>query len=193
LILTGETFQQKILSEDEKNSFLSQLATLGFYRIESNQKQDETDTLYDFGSHYDMEDIGPVSCVVTTEKARELCVFEPYRKFLVPEMKNILYFLDRYQPDGMTLYVPDRLFLEIGNGRTPNVDNLPETPIVWPAQFPSLEINYPGILYIEGKMAAEVFAFLGNVLTPHLVTQNGLQYTIEVVRPVLPHEVVSFP
>lgn len=193
LIVTGETFRQKILTADEKAQFLSQLENLGFDRIESNQKHDPTDKLYDFGSSYDVEEIGSSYCVVVPEKARELCAYEPYRDFLVPEMKNILNFLDSYQPEGMTLYSPDRLLLKIGNGRNPNIHSLPDKPTLWPTDFPSLETVDNTVLYVEGEMASEVFAFLEYKLTPRLITQNGLEYTIEYGRPVLPHEVLVQP
>lgn len=193
LIVTGETFQEKILTVDEKAQFLSQLEELGFYKIDSNQKHDPTDNLYNFGNNYNMEEIGSFYCVVTAEKAKDLCAYEPYRKFLVPEMKNILKFLDEYRPKGMIPYNPDRILIKVEAGRDPDIRSLPETALPWSVDFPSLASATNGTLYAEGKAAAEIFSLLGGKLTPNLVTQNGEEYTIEYARPVLPHEVISFP
>jgi len=117
MIITGKTYKQKILTEEEINQFLSQLENLGFYRLETNQKHDLTDKLYDFGNNYEIEEMGLSYCVLIEEKIRELCAYDPYRKFLVPEMKNILQFLDEYELGGMTPYnSPDRILIKVEVG-----------------------------------------------------------------------------
>lgn len=193
MIRTGAKFEQKLLTKEEMDQFLLTLETLGFYKIESNQQHDPTDQLYDFGGNYAIEDIGVWYCVTITRNPRTLCAYEPYRKFLVPEMKNILSFLDEYKPEGMSPYQPDRILLRIEAGRNPDVPSLPEKALPWSESFPSLRSATNGTLYADGKAASEIFSLLGEKLTPNVVTQNGEEYTIKYVRPVLPHEVVSFP
>jgi hypothetical protein len=193
MIVTGETFQQKILSEDEFQLFFSKIEELGFYRIESNQTHNSTDRLYDFGNNYQIKEMGSFYCVLITQEPRELCAYHPYEDFLVSEMKNILYFLDNYVSNGTTSYSPDRILMKVEVGRNPNVFNLPEKALPWLESFPPLATATNGTLYAEGKAASDIFLLLDGELTPKVFEQNGIEYTIEYVRPVLPHEVISFP
>ncbi|MBN8583228.1 MAG: hypothetical protein J0L96_21365 [Anaerolineae bacterium] len=193
MVIAGEIFQQKFLSEDEINQFFSQLEKMNFFKIESNQKHDSTDQLYDFGSNYRIEEMGSFYCVLMIQKPRELCAYHPYKDFLVLEMKNILDFLDNYEPNGMTPYSPDRILMGVKVGRNPNVYNLPENALLWSESFPPLASAINGTLYAEGSAASYIFSLLGGELTPKVVEQKGIEYTIEYVRPVLPHEVISFP
>jgi len=193
MIITGETFQQKILSEDEFQLFFSKIEEFGFYRIESNQTHYSTDRLYDFGNNYQIKEMGSFYCVLTTQEPRELCAYHPYEDFLVSEMKNILYFLDNYVSNGMTSYSPDRILMKVEVGRKTDVFNLPEKALTWHESFPPLATATNGMLYAEGKAASDIFLLLGGELTPKVFEQNGIEYTIEYVRPVLPHEVIAFP
>jgi len=193
MIATGETFQQKILSEYEFQRFFSRIENLGFYMIESNQTHDSTDKLYDFGSAYQIKEMGSFYCVLITQEPRELCAYQPYEDFLVSEMKNILYFLDNYESNGMIPYNPDRILMRVEVGRNSDVFNLPEKALPWHESFPPLATATNGTLYAEGNAAADIFLLLGGELTPKVFEQNGIEYTIEYIRPVLPHEVISFP
>jgi len=109
----GEIYKQKVLSSAEIKSFLSKLETLGFYSLETNQKDDPTDKLYDFGNNYQEVHDGLWYCIsVHAAKSRNLCVRESYIQFLIPKMKSILQYLDEYKPTDMTLYIQTEFYLQ---------------------------------------------------------------------------------
>lgn len=188
LIIPSKTYQQKILSEDEVNQLLTKLEAFGFYTIESNQRHDPSDKLYDFGNQYQGVSDPMWYCIlINKDKSRKLCEWEPYRKFLVPEMKNILDFLDAYQVQGMTPYYPDRILLWVRAGRSPYVENLPEKAIPWSENFPTLETSGEKIVYAEGDDAKKIFALFDNKVSTIIISQDNTEYTVSIDI-VLPHE-----
>jgi hypothetical protein len=159
----GETYQQKKLSSVEIKGFLSKLATLGFYSLESNQQDDLTDKLYDFGNNYFEVSDGLCDCVyVNSDNSRNLCVRESYIQFVIPKMKGILQYLDGYKPAGMTSYYPDRILISIQSDIDPSINNPPAIP--WHEHFPSLEYDpsrftwgtSDQVIFIDGDMANEI-------------------------------------
>ncbi len=181
------TYKQKFLSPDEIKRFLAKLETLGFYSLESNQKHDPTDTLYNYGNDYQESFDGRDYCIsVNADKSRDLCVYEPDIQYLIPQMKSILQYLDNYEPAGTTPYYPDRILLWVQAGRDPYNDNLPETAILWDEHFPSLEASSP-IMFIEGDMAKEIYLQFGGTNKGMVFSQNAKEYTV-YIDVVLPHE-----
>jgi hypothetical protein len=196
---TGETYQQKVLSSAEIKSFLSKLETFGFYSLESNQKHDITDNLYNFEGKY--EEVGVIgglrNCIsVDADKSKKLCVHDSYMQFLIPEMKNILQSLNAYKPAGMTPYYPDRILLTIQIADS-SVDNSPAIP--WDERFPPLEKDpsrYTSdtsnqVMFIVGDMAKEIYLFFEGTDTK-VVSQNDKEYVV-YLRVLLPHEKVKNP
>ena len=193
LIIPGTPYRQKILSKDEVNQLLTKLETLGFYTIESNQQHDPSDKLYNFGDQYHGVSDPMWYCVLINKgEARKLCEWEPYKMFLVPEMKTILKYLDVYQVKGATPYFPDRILLWVRAGRSPDVENLPEKAIPWNDKLSSLETSGEKILYFEGEEAKNISALFGNAETVKVFTQNGIEYTVSMDI-VLPHEQLALP
>lgn len=191
IVLRDGTYQQKVLTPDEINQLFSKLEALGFYTIESDQLHDPTDKLYNFGGKY--EEIGVTDgleyCIsANSDKARDLCVYEPYLKYLTPKMKAILKFLDGYQLKGLSPYAPDRILLRIEVGRNTDDTELPSTPIPWTESSLSLEPTNTNILYVEGEKAKELFTLYGD--KGRLFTQNGKEYTV-YMKAVLPHEEIT--
>ena len=194
MIING--WQQKVLPAEEIKKFLSKLDDLGFFSLESNQEDDETDKLYDFGDQYEEINDGLSSCIlVNAEKSRQLCVHHVYMQFVIPEMKKILKYLDEYQPSGLTPYQPDRILLSIEPAYPDQVDE-PATP--WDESFPSLDIppsriypydNPPIIIYVDGEMVNKIYTFLENSKTRGLFIQNGKKYIVQV-SVVMPHQKV---
>lgn len=196
---TGETYKQKVLSSAEIKSFLLKLETLGFYSLESNQKHDPTDDLYNFEGKY--EEVGIIGglrdCIlVDADKSRNLCVHESYMQFLIPEMKNILQYLDAYKPAGLTPYYPDRILITIQIADS----SLENPPVIhWDERFPPLEKDpkrYTSdtsnqVIYIDGDMAKEIYLFFEGTDTK-VVSQNGKEYIV-YLRVLLPHEKVKNP
>lgn len=198
---TGETYKQKILSSTEIKSFLSKLESLGFYSLESNQKYDSTDDLYNFEGKYEEVKVfgGLRYCIlVDTDKSRNTCVHDSYMQFLIPEMKKILQYLDTYKPAGITPYYPDRILLTIQSGLDSSIEYPPAIP--WNEHFPTLEKdpkrytwdNSVQIIFIDGDMAKEIYMFFEGSDSSMVVSQNGNEYLVDI-RVLLPHEKVKNP
>ncbi len=196
---TGETFKQKVLSSDEIKRFLSRLDTLGFYSLESNNKHDPTDKLYDYGDNYQKTYDGLRDCIlVNSDKSRTLCVYEPDMQFLIPEMKDILKYLDEYNPGGMTPYYADRILLSIQEIDEYFPDLPPAVP--WNENFPSLEYDpsrftsniSTQVIYIDGTLAEEIYLFFEGSDGLKVASQNGKDYIV-YIRVLLPHEKVKNP
>ena len=176
------------------------LETSGFYTLESNQKHDPTDVLYDFADKYEEVRVydGLKNCIlVNADKSRNLCVHDSYRQFLIPEMKGLLQYLNDYKPAGLTPYYPDRILLSIST-TDPSNEALPATATPWNENFPSLEFSRPGkffddistsTMYIDGEMAKDIYMFINNSETGGMFTQNGKEYLV-FIRVLLPHEKV---
>jgi hypothetical protein len=187
LIIPGETYQQKILSNDEINQLFLQLETKGFFLLTQ-------DNLYNFGNQDPPKvNDGTIYCVLTTGKREQkLCAGEPYESFLVPKMNDVLQFLNKYHPEGMTPYYPDRILLWVQVGRSPYVENLPKKAIPWPEKFSSLETPDEKIMYFEGDVAKKIFALFGNRVSFKVISQNSIEYTVSI-EIVLPHEQLIQP
>ncbi len=192
MIVPGKTYLQKKLSEKEINQLLTQLDKLGFFRIESNQQHDETDHLYNFGSNYSRIYDSLWDCVVVKgERPRNLCAYEIFSDYLIPEMKNTLKFLDDYPTDGMTPYIPDRIVLWVDQGRSSQYTNLPATTIPWPDSLPSLEKANYNYLYAGGDTAKAVYSFLEKNGWILVCSENGQEYTV-TAEIILPHEELTW-
>ena len=74
LIISGNPYQQKQLSSEEINQLFSQLETMGFYSLETNQKHDPTDLLYDFKGQFEETYDGLYVCAMDVVQDREICV-----------------------------------------------------------------------------------------------------------------------
>jgi hypothetical protein len=195
-----ETYKQKVLSSTEIKSFLSKLEVLGFYSLESNQNHDPTDKLYNFEGKY--EEVGVIGglkyCIlVNADKSRNLCVKDSYIQYLIPKMMNILKYLDKFKPVGMTSYFPDRILLTVREA-DPSSDTLPATVTPWNENFPSLEFTHPSkyayddsssTMYVDGDMAKEIYLFFENSDGNGVFTQNGKDHIVSI-RVLLPHEKV---
>ncbi len=193
LIIPGNPYKQKLLSKDEINQLLTKLDALGFYTIESNQQHDSSDKLYNFGSQYQGVSDPMWYCVlINKNESKKLCEWEPYRKFLAPEMKNVLNFLDAYQVQGMTPYYPDRILLWVRAGRSPDLDDLPKQAIPWDEKFSSLETSSEKTMYFQGEEAKNISTLFGNNVSAMVFTQNDIEYTV-FIDIVLPHEQLSLP
>jgi hypothetical protein len=180
----ANTYKQKVLSPAEIKEFLSKLETLGFYSLESNQQHDPTDKLYDFGNNYQESFDALRDCIfVDADRSRNLCVYEPNLQFLIPKMKNIIKYLDEYEPAGMTPYYPDRIFLSIET-IDPATENLPATAIPWDEHFREMP---SATVYLDGEMAKEIFMLFASKENGIVFSQNGNEYMV-YIRVILPHE-----
>lgn len=192
VILPGKPYRQKQLSNEEINELFFQLERLGFFTIETNQQHNPTDELYEFRNQYEKVYDGVSICLeVNYHKQRKLCTYEHYKEYLKPPMKEILRFMDDFEPKGLTIYQPDRLLLDVYLGRVTFIDeNIKSVP--WPANFPVLETDYWRVLEVRGEMAAKVSEFFGNTQDIKIIDEDDLEYTVEA-RPLLPHEMPSWP
>lgn len=191
LIIPSKKTKQKTLSKTEMKQLMSRLEYFKFFDLESNQAHDPTDKLYNMGDPYTRVDNAHLFCVlVNAEKTRKLCAYEPFLDFLVPEMKSILKTFDKYRPEGMSLYVPDRMLLWVQRGRNPYVTDPANESIPWNDNFPSLETADEKIVYAEGATAKEIYALFNNEIAFKVFSQDGVDYTV-VVDIVLPHEQIT--
>lgn len=195
----GETYKQKQLESAEIEHLFSELEALGFYSIESNQKHDQTDKLYNMGNDYQETSDGLRDCVtVNAAQSRTLCVREDYVQYLTPEMKAILQFVDGYKPAGMLPYYPDRILLTIQSQIDPSIENPPAVP--WNDSFPALQKDpsrYTGgtggqVMFVDGELAQEIASFFGDSNGWKVVSQNGKDYIVSI-RVLLPDETVKNP
>lgn len=181
----GETYKQRILSSGEIDRLISKLEELGFYSIETNQKHDSTDKLYNYGENHQITYDGVYYCVfVNTANPRKLCAYEPDIQYINPKMRHVLNYLNEYKPIDMTLYYPDRLLLLVKLGRDPYDDNLPETTIDWNKGFPRLKTS---VIYVDGDLAKEIYSLYDSTIQGKVFLQDGIEYTIHI-NVVLPHE-----
>ena len=185
MIIPGKVYKQKIISEDEVSQLFSKLETLGFFSLTQ-------DNLYNFGNQEPPKVFdGTMYCVsVFGEREQEVCAYKPHESFLVPKMKNVLQFLNEYQPKDMTPYDPDRILLWVQPGRNPDISDLPKESIPWKDSFPSLVVSNLQIAYAEGDIAKEIFALFDNEITFKVFNQDGIEYTV-LVEIVLPHEEIT--
>jgi len=180
LIIPGNPYQQKALSQEEINQLLANLEILGFYNLDNEH-------LHNFGNQ-DPPKItdGMVYCIsVAGEKEHDLCSYKPYESFLVPEMKNILQYLNNYQPDGLSIYLPDRILLYVQAGRNPYVTELPKDAILWTESSISLETDTEKMIYVDGDIAKELYRLYGDKI--YVFTENGTEYTVSM-EAILPHQ-----
>ena len=198
IIARENHYLQKQLSAHEMNQFFAQIKSLGFYALETDEQGRQTKNLYTPDNPFEKMVDGTSHCILTTKDPREICTYDPYTEFLVPQMKNILKFLEVYKPEGMTVYSPDRLLLAIesaDNKDNFDQDYLPAASIPWPERFPPLQVKSPyfDVIYIDGKMAAEISAYLDSVRfdKSFLFRQNGKEYIV-AMDIILPHESIDF-
>jgi hypothetical protein len=188
LIIEEDSLDQKVLTEQEIHSFLSQIEQSGFYTIDTNQQHDPTDKLYNFSNGYETAFDGRYLCVSTETK--RICAYEPVIDYVIPSMKSIFKFLDSYSPNNTTPYQADRILLQIIGGS----DYLPEefrpNQIEWAEGLPALQVT-PTLL-VDGNAADEIFALFDYSESWKIVTYKDKEYTV-FVRPVLPHEVIAQP
>ena len=191
MIIPGEVYRQKNLSPSEVQLFLAKLDAMGFYSLDSNQAHDPTDKLYNFGSNYQRVYDAYLYCIlVNVVKTRKLCVYVPGIPFLIPKMKQILNYLDKYRPAGMTPYYPDRILLSVQDGRHLYDETSPATAVSWNDKFPSLETLDRKITYIDGDTAKEIYTLFDNVYAPKIFIQNGKELTVSFSI-ILPHAKVT--
>jgi hypothetical protein len=184
----------KILTEDEINQLLFRLDELGFHTIETNQKHDDTDLLYDFGGRYLEVGVtdGSFSCLSIRDN--RLCYYNPYEDFVMPQAKILFQFISSYTPKNTTLYEPDRIMLFISQGK--DLYNLFEElsmiSIPWSSELSPLQTAQENYVYLEGEHAQIFYTLVNESTKPMIFSENGIDYSV-LSAVVLPHEVISQP
>jgi hypothetical protein len=194
LIVSRGGYFQKRLSQHEIDWLLSQIEGFGFFEIETAQ-YDEENPIYDFGGKYERVYDGIHYCLLTNlEIEKKVCAAEHYFEYLIPQMKELLKFLDEYEPEGLTPYTPDRILLYVEAGRPSYYleGNLPDTSIPWPDNLPSLETEDYTYIYADYEEAVEIYNLFENKVSTLVFLQDGKEYTVEIAV-VLPHEILSQP
>ena len=191
LIISGKPYRQKQLSSEEIHQLFSQLDAMGFYSLETNEQHDPTDPLYDFKGQYEKSYDGLYVCAMDVVQDREICVRDHLREFLIQPMKDILQFLDNYEPKNMSVYKADRLLLDI-EARPPTWYSIENREVIpWTVNFPELGTDKWQLLYVEEEIANQIFSLYGSQNDARLVNANEIEYYI-IIEVVLPHEVLHW-
>ncbi len=191
LIISGKPFRQKQLSSEERDMLFSQLEEMGFYSLETNQQHDTTDLLYNFMGQFEKTYDGLYFCITDNIKNREICIRDHLRDFLIQPMKDILQFIDNYEPKNMSIYQADRLLLDI-EAWPPDWYSIENRKVIlWPSNFTDIETDKWRLLYVEGEMANQIFSLYGSQEDARLVNSNKIEYYINI-RVVLPHEILNW-
>lgn len=188
LLIDKDSFYQKVLTEQEIHSFLSQIEQRGFNTIDTNQQHDPTDKLYNFSNGYESAFDGRYLCV--SNETKRICAYEPVIDNVIPTMKNIFKFLDSYLPSNMTPYQADRILLQIIEGSDYIPQEYRPNQIEWADDLPVLQET--PTLYVDGETATKIFALFDYSESWKIVTYNDKEFTV-FARPVLPHEVINQP
>lgn len=188
MIFLTSSYQQKFLSENEIETFFSNLTSMGFFSLKTNQHQDETDPLFDFGDQYVRIYDGLYQCIYTfwDGEEKKICVKEDYKDFLIPEMKEILTYFDEYEPEGLSSFIPDRIVLRVEPGRNEFFkESFPEKAPQWPENLPSIETDgFEKFISFEGDQCPEIKALFDKNVK--LFSENGHEYTVWKLY-ILPH------
>jgi hypothetical protein len=188
-------YLEKQLSKTEVDRFILNLKLLGFFEIKSNGQNDPADPIYHFGPGDDNclgADGIRTEVMVYGENSHEIIFHEECNQFVIQPVKNILYFLDHYKPNGLTRYQPDRILLFITIGREPYTD--PAMPAVpWPAEIAipdptpnSFNIEDGKLMYMEGKEANTLYQ-LEAINKSYIFSWEGHEYAVDIL-PILPDQ-----
>ena len=182
-----------ILSESQVEQLLAQIDQKGFYAIETNQHNDNTDPLYNFGDNYqELHSYHGVSAclAVNGPNPRKLCFYRPYWEYLVPQAKDLFQYLEDYMPGGMELYQPDRLILIVSKGYAGDGYTDQDTVrIPWPTDLPSLETRGNDMKYMGfyNQDASHIYHLVENWWGPKIFIDDEQDYVV-FSWVVMPHE-----
>jgi hypothetical protein len=184
----------KVMTDNEIQQLLYKVDQLGFHTIDTNQKHDDTDSLYKFEGRYLEVGVtdGAFSCL--SIEGDKMCYYEPYADFLIPQVKLLFQFLDSYTPGNFTAYEPDRilLFVSLGQDLSNSFVEQPMASIPWPSDLLSLGASQENYIYLEGADALKFFSLGDGIAKPMIFSENGKDYSL-LPRIMLPHETVLRP
>ena len=144
--------------------------------------------MYSFNGAYQRSFDGRYLCVST--KAKSICAYVPDEDYLIPPMKSIFRFLDNYSPSSLSLYQADRILMSVIEGNEYFPPEYKINQINWDDNLPALQAT--PTLFVEGEIAAKIFALFDYSTNPKIVIDNDKEYTV-FVRPVLPNEIIGQP
>ena len=177
------------LSDQQMCTLFLKLTKLGFYEIETNNKRDQTDPLYDFGSNYEKVYDGLANYIlVNGEEPKSLTIYEPYWEFLIPEAKQLFRFIEEYDPGNMMPYHPDRILMWVEDKILAFAE--PQKTLPWPEGLPTLKTSGPKIVYLDGTEAEDAFNQVFSKAYYGIFIEDSQEYTV-IAEPVLPHQALG--
>jgi hypothetical protein len=177
------------LSQDEVCWLLSELTRLGFYEIETNWKHDPTDLLYNFDSNFQqVYDANSIYLFVNGEKLKTVYVYEPFIDYVIPRMKQLLKFLDAYNPGHLTTYKPDQLLLRVEKRDTDS--DQPTEVLPWPKGLPSLQKSLNEFIYLAGDEAAQAAEKAFSKAWEGVFSEGEKEYFV-IAKVVFPDELIG--
>lgn len=182
----GNPILEKKLSNTEVCIILNRLESLGLNKINSSGINADDPIYIGKGRENWPTDAPFYYLTVNGEIAKHLGIYEPVKEFVIQPVKDMMRFLEQYQPSGMEPYRPDRLAVYVIGGRDffQNPDKL--VPVAWPTDVISLREAINNGLYLEGKDAARIYELFDGEYGKLFVNQ-GTEYSV-FIRPFLPHE-----
>jgi hypothetical protein len=202
LIIHRKKIYEKKLSVVETCSLLKNIEDFGYFRVVDNgESERRNNPLYvdlPTGVPTKFFDGDMYHIVVNGPNPKQTWVDPPFFDYLVPAMKEILIFLQYYQPTAMEEYQPDRLLLYISHGREDRVVSWMEnkSPARWPeanihlsdnaVDIKKFDPDYRG-LYLTGDSAKKIYALFQKPYATRILVDRGQEFTA-IARPILPNE-----
>lgn len=187
MIITGVDVKQKFMTQEEVSTFINVIESYGFSSIQTNGKSNPSDPLYDFGTNYEEVSDSPFYCVsMDLPENKTICYEDAYFDYLVPQMKEVISYLNNYHLDKLALYIPDRILLGFTN--EVELSEVPNDAVVykWDSRFPDPEGGVYGQHYISGDLAGEIAKLVNSQISVYVM--NHEKYYHLIIRYILPHE-----
>ena len=190
MIITGEDVKQKFMTQEEVATFINEIEKFGFSNIQTNGKNDPSDPLYNFGENYDVIYDSPFYCVSIAQALENtICYEDAYYDYLVPQMKEVITYLNNYHPENTSLYIPEKILLYFS--RVTDFCDIPkDAPVYeWNSRFPDPEGGDYNQYYISSEMAGEIAKFLDDKTSVYVNYHEKYYYLI--IQYILPHENIN--
>lgn len=186
----GYIYQQGTLAPDEMCSLFLAIEKTGFFEVEANGFQGDSDPIYEFDDSVQFSEGGPTYRIhISGPRPKKTYIYFTYVPYLIDEVRATYDLLSSYPLSDTTVYQPNQVVLWIEE------DNGEEEKEVqsWPDYLPPLLELITSVDYatFEGAVIQEnvdsLLQLFDNRMTSMSFSEDGKQYRV-IARPLLPHE-----